>query len=321
MHMQKLSDKLDYIFNSYYEHKMISSGDNFPDFNPAQDSVDLFLVALHEKLDLNTFQKKVGWSDEFLQEKINFLKSKNWLKGDKNPKPTIFIVSNEQGMDLYEHGRPIAEQIAESVLQEIPSVKDKFFISELSSKYNFEEWSFFILSDVLLDNWQINNVEAEFLKKNNRPQRHGKNYYYSLMENIQFPKENFGIYGNQYHSIGDDFTLIVYGNNRNIANSKIRTDITFLDSLIANAPKLTDSELNLFEQFASDFKPKLLKILSKNKSYIENVFKKTGYINEISFEEFFIWWYHFIYTDITNILQDKNELVIPEDGNFYCLII
>ncbi len=224
-------------------------------------------------------------------------------------------------MNLYEYGRLIAEQIAESVIQEIPSIKVKYLDSELSSKYDFKEWSFFLLSDVLLDNWQINNVEAEFLKKDERPRRHGKNYYYSIMENIEYPKENFGIYGNQYHSLNDSIALVVYGNNRNIVNSKIKKDKSYLDSLVNNAPKITNVEMEFFEQLASDFKPKLLNILTDNKRYIHSIYKKTGYENEISFEEFFIWWYHFIYTDITNILAKHNELQIPQDGNFYCLIM
>ena len=321
MNMQKSSNKLDTIFNSYYECKLISRGDNFPDFNPVDDSLDLFLVALHEKLDIKFFQKRAGWSDEFLQEKIDFLKSKNWLKGDENLKPTVFIVSHNQGTGLYKYGKPLAEQIAESVMQEIPSIKEKFYNSELSSKYNFEEWSFFLLSDVLLDNWQIHNVETEFLKKDERPQRHGKNYYYSIMENIEFPIENFGIYGNQYRSLNDSIALNIYGNNRNIVNSKIKKSKSYLDSLVNNAPKVTNVEMELFDKLASDFKPKLIKILVENKNYINSIYNKTGYADEISFEEFFIWWYHFIYTDVTNILGEHNELRIPQNGNFYCLIM
>lgn len=43
----------------------------------------------------------------------------------------------------------------------------------------------------------------------------------------------------------------------------------------------------------------------------------SGYAGEIAFEEFFIWWYHFIYTQATNILAERGKLIIPEGGNFY----
>jgi len=62
---------------------------------------------------------------------------------------------------------------------------------------------------------------------------------------------------------------------------------------------------------------KLLKILNEQTDYSRKVFEKTVYSDEIAFEEFFIWWYHFIYTDATNILAKRNKLTIPKEGNFY----
>ena len=40
-----------------------------------------------------------------------------------------------------------------------------------------------------------------------------------------------------------------------------------------------------------------------------------------SFEEFFIWWYHFIYTKVTDILAENRVLTIPKEGNIYSLIV
>jgi hypothetical protein len=81
--------------------------------------------------------------------------------------------------------------------------------------------------------------------------------------------------------------------------------------------ELTPDLYIYFNEIAADFKPKLLKILNDRTEYSHEVFEITGYANEINFEEFFIWWYHFIYTDVTNILAERGRLIIPEDGNFY----
>ena len=67
---------------------------------------------------------------------------------------------------------------------------------------------------------------------------------------------------------------------------------------------------------ADAFRPKLIDILIKNQKYLNDVYHDTGYANEISFEEFFIWWYHLIYTDATNILALDGTIKIPKDGNF-----
>jgi hypothetical protein len=317
----KASIELDKIFSNYYEHKMISSGDNFPDFNARNDSLDLFLVALHERLDIKSFQKKVAWSDKELQENVMFLKSKNWLKNDIEYTPTVFITSNDEGEGLFDYSLPIAIKIANAIEREIPVIKKMFKKTDLSDNYTFESWAFFILSDVLLDNWQINNVEREFLQAEIRPERHRKNYYYGIMENVQYPKEQFGIYGNQYTSINDSLSLNIYGNNRNVVSRKINKDKIFRDSIISNAPKIKNKDSRVFEQMANHFKPVLLHILSNDADYINQIYKISGYSNEISFEEFFIWWYHFIYTKATDILAENRVLSIPKEGNFYSLIV
>jgi hypothetical protein len=83
--------------------------------------------------------------------------------------------------------------------------------------------------------------------------------------------------------------------------------------------KLTPELYKLFDMISADYRPKLLRILEDQREYSMTVFKKTGYSDIIKFEEFFIWWYHFIYTSATDILAGKKIISIPVDGNFYYL--
>lgn len=69
-------------------------------------------------------------------------------------------------------------------------------------------------------------------------------------------------------------------------------------------------------KIANNFKPKLINIFLKETVYIKKIYKISGYENEISFEEFFIWWYHFIYTKATNMMNDRCLLLVPASGNF-----
>jgi hypothetical protein len=212
---------------------------------------------------------------------------------------------------------PLAEKIAESIEKEIPSIKEKFNLSGFSDQYNFDSMAFLILSDVLLDNWQIMEMEAEYLKKENRPQRHGKFYYASIEENANNSYEPYGIYGNQYGKINDSTFLSIYGNNRLIVKNRLANDLSFRDSIMDVSLKVT-MELNIFfNEIARDYRPKLMEILNENTGYSRKIYEKAGYSKEIGFEEFFIWWYHFIYTDATNILAERNKLIIPQEGNFY----
>jgi len=316
---QKASqDKLNEIFISHYRHSIISKGDNLPDFDRRKDSLDLFLVALHQLIKPEDFQKKVGWSDEMMKEKTRFLIDKRWLvKNDKGFRATVFIVSAQQGKELYDYGKPIAKEIAQSIENEIPSIKEKFTKSGLFDNCTFDSMSFLILSDVLLDNWQIMEMEAGYLKKENRPERHGKFYYASIFENTNNAYEPFGIYGNQYGKINDSTYLSIYGNNRIVVNGRLKNDPAFRDSVLNAVLKLTTGQYSFFEEIAKNYKPKLLKILNEKTDYSRTVYKKTGYSDEIAFEEFFIWWYHFIYTSATNMLAERNKLTIPEGGNYY----
>jgi hypothetical protein len=312
------SELLNNIFTSHFKHSIISKGDNLPDFDRKKDSINLFLVALHERIEPKEFREKAGWTDEMLKEKTQFLINKGWLKNDgKRFKPTVFIVTDNQGKELYNYGIPLAKAIAESIEKEIPDIKAKFNEIRLSDKYEFDSMSFLILSDVLLDNWQIMEVEASYLKKENRPQRHGKFYYASIMENSDIGYEPFGIYGNQYGKINDSTYMSIYGNNRIVVNERLKNNSAFRDSIYDAALKLTPELYNFFDAIAKDYKPKLLMILNDYTDYSHKVFNETGYSDEIAFEEFFIWWYHFLYTSATNILAKEGYLSIPEGGNFY----
>ncbi|MFZ0280567.1 MAG: hypothetical protein WAL29_02875 [Bacteroidales bacterium] len=311
-------DLLNHIFSTQYRHSIISKGDNLPDFDRRKDSINLFLVALHQRIEPKEFQKRAGWSDELMKEKTQLLIEKGWLVSDnKGLRATIFIASDEQGKELYEYGKPLATEIAQSIEKEIPSIKDKLKATGLSDKYDFDSMSFLMLSDALLDNWQLMEMEASYLKKENRPERHGKFYYASIMEHTNTDYEPFGIYGNQYGRINDSTSLSIYGNNRIIVNARLQNDPAYADSILNVALKLTPELYNFYDKIAADYKPTLLKILEENSDYSHKVYNKSGYSDQIAFEEFFIWWYHFIYTSATNILAEKKLLTIPEGGNYY----
>ena len=290
-----------------YEQKMISSGKNFPDFNLRRDSIDRLIVLLHEGKKPSKIQKELGWTTEKFIDQTAFLESKGFLKKTgKTYRPTCMVINIKDGNTLYKYAEKIAQAISDSLTLDRKFFTNEYKLTNLSKQMPFDSVSFLILSNVLLDNWQINNVEDDFLKKP-RALRHGKNYYYAFMQkNPSGKSESFGIYGNQFFR---DF--LVYGNNRNHIKaaevSKYAEKLPLVDSI----------DNSLFYLWADLFKSKLIKILNEHKGYIQSVYKKTGYAKEVTFEEFFIWWYHFIYTRATNILFERNLIIIPAEGNFF----
>ncbi len=238
---------------------------------------------------------------------ISFLESKDWLHkiGDVY-KPTIFIASEDDGDSLYKYAAPISKDIANLIIGSLPKIKDLFATSNIAKTDNFDTWPFLVLSNVLLDNWQIDNVEKDFLKRSERPLRHGKHYFQEIAEWNNQDREAFGIYGNQTIKTKDGKTFSIYGNNRGIKLSR---------DLFVNKISATDN--TILDNIAESILPELLTILEKHRTYSQQVYKKLGYSNEISFDEFFIWWYHFIYTQTTDELAEKGFMNIPDSGNFY----
>lgn len=289
---------IDSLFERKYQHKLISSGDNFPDFRVRKARQDVLLVALHMGMPLEEFQSKMGFSKVKADSIIKALETSSWVhKTGGRYKPTVFIATREDGRELYEYAAPISEDIARTIEEKLPLIEQKFQQTRISKEHSMERWAFMILSNVLLDNWQINNVEDQFLGTAARPLRHGKNYYAAILEAEQ-GRESFGIYGNQFGEV------CIYGNNR------VNADLSSTDNYVSGA----DNEI--FRDMASVFLPDLLQILKKHENYCREVYVRSGYADEITFEEFFIWWYHFIYTQATDLMSAANLLTIPEGGNF-----
>jgi hypothetical protein len=58
----------------------------------------------------------------------------------------------------------------------------------------------------------------------------------------------------------------------------------------------------------------LIKYLEANNPLIMTAYEKSRYENEITFEEYFMWWYHFFYTELTDILAARGFIEIPTSG-------
>jgi hypothetical protein len=290
---------------SQFKQSMISSGNNYPDFNFGQNHMDRLIVSLHNKTPKDDFIKKYSLSSDDYNKSVDFLIRKGFVKkaGDQFV-PTCMIISKTDGEELFKKAAPFSEQIADSVISFLPYVKEKYLTTDLSKKLPFDSVSFFILSDVLLDNWQINNVESLYIKTE-RPLRHGKNYYYAFLESSDENTGPFGIYGNMGFN-----NFSVYGRNQSKVNSNK------ISQNQGSLPFIDNNDNRILDELADRFKGQLLSVLVKNNNYAIEVYKKSGYSKEVDFSEFFIWWYHFIYTGATNTLSAKKLISIPANGNF-----
>ncbi|MFW6327006.1 MAG: hypothetical protein ACOC2F_01700 [Bacteroidota bacterium] len=289
------------------------SGYQGPKIDINKDSLAQFLTALHYNIPLSEIVNSLQWSPETTEKNIDALiKNKLLTKKGDHYQPTLGILTLERGNLLKEKALKVANEIADSISIWLPEIKKIHHETNISEQHDFNELSLFYLSNVILDNFQIQRMEEEFLKQK-RPLRNGSRYYLAVVEDALATKtEPFGIYGNQGLLWNDSIGICVYGNKRmksNIGWDNYKDkDIYVFDE--------NDTQL-ITHKMPDVFFPPLFDILNKNKPGFEATYHELHFDKEISFEEFFIFWYHFIYTEATDILIARNIVQKPQNEMFY----
>lgn len=298
------------IKKASFEKKQISRGNNSPNTIVYEDNVDALLVSLYYGKSIEEIKNTLGWDDDKMQETTDILIKEGVLTENNGLfTPSIFILPLKEGNALKEESKVIAIEISDSIIAGLDKFKAFHNKTDISKQYSFEDLSFFYMSDILLDMGQISNVESLFLKKE-RPLRNGKNYYFSIMEKDTSKKEeSFGIYGNHGLLNNDSLYIGVYGNTR--YQEKGWDDYQNKET---HGFSKKDYHI-LFNELNEQFLPVLIHILEQNKPEFLKLYNE--YAGKISFEEFFIWYYHLIYTEATNELINKQVIIKPESGCFY----
>ncbi|TVQ05558.1 MAG: hypothetical protein EA359_02840 [Balneolaceae bacterium] len=303
---------VDDILNSSFRVYQIS-GFEGPKIDIKKDSLAQFLTALHYNIPLSEIESALEWSPESTERNADALIENKLLsrKGDYY-QPNLGIITLERGNLLKEKAQKVANEIADSIYKWLPEIQEIHNESNISQNHDFRELSLFYLSNVILDNFQIQRVEEEFLNQE-RPLRNGARYYLAIVEDdLAGNTEPYGIYGNRGLHWDDSTGISVYGNKR--IESNIGWD-NYEDKYIH---VFDEHDTQLITQKMPDlFLPTLLDILNKNKPDFEITYQELKFDNEISFEEFFIFWYHWIYTEATDVLIAKNIIQKPRDEMFY----
>ena len=352
------------ILASDYEYKMISSGRNYPTVNIQADHLGEICILLHHRVPIEEIKRHFHWSDQELQSRLDTLLKENLINKDDRfgYLPSFMVVTLGEGKRLARMGGGLEKLVTRLIISKLPEIRKRYDEIEGLREVPFQKASLLILSNVLLDNWQIRNVEKQFLRAE-RPLRNGMHYYYSIQEKVKGdPTEAFGIYGNMNSGYGSA-SVSVYGNERQglnfitIEKPQLKEwfgmddseDIwKFKQKLVEEVLRLsTNTNAVLSEQHKKGFEKlgfiengklsvpiflkgdekrlseiaglitdELIRLLEKRRRELEKGYRKSAYSQEVSFEEYGIWWYHFFYTDITENLIAKGYITRPATGVF-----
>lgn len=356
------------ILAAEYEYKMISSGKNYPTVNIRDNNLGDICILLHHRVSVNEICRHYGWTEQNLQARLDTLLKEGLIKKDEKfgYLPTCMVITFQDSQEAIRQDENLLRKSVELIVKNLPEVKRLYNDIDGLKEIPFSKASLFILSDVLLDNWQIDKVERQWLGAE-RTLRNGMNYYYSIQQkNRGEPTEAFGIYGNMYRSYG---TVLVglYGNQRqginfiNLTSTQLKdwfgmqeteTSEAFKQRLLEELLRFSkDSQYKLSQQHESRFErigfvqnrklvipvlnpadqekiseiaglisDELMELLSAYKGKLKRSYQSSVYKDEISFEEYAIWWYHFYYTKVTDILIDKGHISKPLTGVFTYLL-
>ncbi|MCD4792095.1 MAG: hypothetical protein K8R54_02590 [Bacteroidales bacterium] len=367
------SQEITTILESEYETKMISSGKNYPTVSLEKNNLGDISVLLHHRVPVEDIKKHYNWSDSIFQTKLEMLLKEGLIKKDKKYDylPTAMVITLPEGEKLKEEAKIFADSVSKMIIEILPEIRKEYAKLKGFKHIDFSRASLFILSNVMLDAWQINNVEKTFLKAE-RTSRNNMNYYFSFQEKRNNDKrEAFNIYGNTSRMYGSILSIFIgkamnfgiYGNERSGVNFNTLTkkqlqewfamketeDIkSFKKSLLRELLKLSNNpDYKISDTYKSGFSKidmmkgniltipvfnltdnkklnkianlitdNLIDLFEKNRDFLEKNYQNSSYCNEITFEEYFIWWYHIFYTEVTEYLILKNHIKRPATGVF-----
>ncbi len=357
------ANRITELLSRQYDHKMISSGQNFPAINVQREHRGDLIILLREGLPLASISRHFGWSETEMKQHLDELVTAGLVRRTEAEEfvPTVMFMSLGDVARYMPVSELLVAEAAELVVRHLPEVRRRYADINSFQHVPFESASLLILSDVLLDNWQINAVEHGFLQAE-RPLRAGSRYYYSIQEKAPFAStEAFGIYGNQYQAYGP-VTVGVYGNRRtnnplnfltlgseeveqlfgvrpdsirvfkqalltNVVEAALSSETalvpTYHEGLEALGwgqagqvliPVLDKEASAALSDMASLITDDLVALLERYRPAVTQAYEGSPYSRQVTFEEYFMWWYHLFYTDVTDQLIAEGYIAKPKSG-------
>jgi len=222
---------------------------------------------LHQRIGLAEIRKRLDCSETELNERLDKLIAEGLVKreSDGTLYPTLTVITVDDARRYFTVSDEIAKVGERLIIKKLPAIKKAFATIPTLQKVPFDRVSLFVLSDVLLDNWQLQNIERDFLQAE-RPLHNGMRYYYSIFERPRVAVTSpFGIYGNwgtrwgttsisdygNRHlsgqtlvTLSDEDVVRLFGANPSDSAQEIRTQLgsRLVNAVRGDAPGLTERD-------------------------------------------------------------------------------
>ncbi len=227
-----------------YEAKMISSGHNRPSIDLRRDDLIALCVALHKRTSLATFRQTHDLSSSALAERLQRLQGAGLIREWKRGLflPTFMIVTANDARRYVSVADYVVAKTTATIDAKLAEIERLITALPGLGDAPSELANFFVLSDVLLDNWQIGAIEHDVLRAE-RPTRDGNAFYLGLLQRqSDQADEAFGIYGNT-GTIRGNAEVNLYGRARYSAQTLMSATTPELRRWFPSIAGLNEDEL------------------------------------------------------------------------------
>ncbi|MBK5447561.1 hypothetical protein JFU18_02510 [Bacillus sp. TH22] len=101
----------------------------------------------------------------------------------------------------------------------------------------------------------------------------------------------------------------------NLCEPLIKPTLNIIEKYSNQIPVFTAVDLSILNEIANTISEDLILLCKENEKPLKEYFASSRYSKEITYEEFFIWWYHFFYTKITEELIKQGIISISTQEN------
>ncbi|MEW6195391.1 MAG: hypothetical protein AB1521_09560 [Bacteroidota bacterium] len=140
------------------------------------------LVLMFNNFEEDDIKDYFGLNDKQYDEIINKLFSDGLIKKNEEGKfiPACMIIDNEYRNLVIKDFSAMSKNFAEIVIDRSSKIKDTYAKIVSFKNVPFEKMSDFIFYEVMLNKWQLKNIEEKFIK--GEPPRRGESRYYIALQ-------------------------------------------------------------------------------------------------------------------------------------------
>lgn len=281
------------------------SVDHNPNIDTDQKYYLLFLICIKYNLPVSTYKSMTNFSDNKIKQIINDLEFSKYIKvKGQNIKPLIFIADNTDKQDLEKLSEESAEKISKIITLDSVFIKSEFNSLQLSKKDNFKKWEFFFVGNILLGQGQLFSISESLL--NDTLNKYNYNICYNaIIENDNPILNNF--YYNNYIDGTSASSICEFGNYNQLS-------LEYWHDPERNNIIPPEDNFAMYS-ISSKYSKKILPVLRSDLRRIKEFYNNSHFKNEIEFNVFYFWYYHFLYSKSIKILIDQG-IIQKQENNF-----